>query len=277
MALSLKELLAEVQKQDQQVGAAAARFRADLQRTYKAMLAALEVFLRNPDNFSPEEVYDLAAATKTLTQLDDILKEEGLGQLVQTYRSAFTPLTKQALSYFRKQGIPDNKVLAGISVDSLNAWVKFSEGRLRDQLDRQMVAPVRQAVFNAATGVRTVSEAAASVVAVTEQVKLGQTEALVQDAYRQYQRAVTVERADALEMEIFQYIGPDDSITSEQCKFLLDIDDHGVPGMLPKDEISADLHENLRDDPLIAGGHPNCRHKYMPLSLETALEEGYVP
>ena len=98
---------------------------------------------------------------------------------------------------------------------------------------------------------------------------------MVEDAFAGYQRTVQAEVADNLGMEIFIYIGPADQITSEQCTAMFNVNLHGVPGMLYKNEITVNLHPKLRRDPLIGGGHPRCRHHWSPITTDYAVELGF--
>ena len=128
---------------------------------------------------------------------------------------------------------------------------------------------------NALVAKSTASQAIANITQLETTLTPRQVTTLVTDSFGQYQRAVTAQKADTLGLEIYWFTGPLDRITSEQCRFLLTINRHGVPGMLYKDEISADLHPELQGDPLIMGGHWNCRHKYMPVTADFAQEQGF--
>lgn len=113
---------------------------------------------------------------------------------------------------------------------------------------------------------------------VEEGLSLAQAEVMVNDAFASFQRAVLVETAAAVDLEIFVYIGPDDDITSDQCVEMLHVDKHGAEGMLYKEEITPDLHPNLAKygrNPLIGGGHPNCRHHWSPVTVDYAVSEGF--
>lgn len=56
---------------------------------------------------------------------------------------------------------------------------------------------------------------------------------------------------------------------------MLEYDKHGAPGFYYLDEITTDLHEDLVYPPLINGGHPNCRHKFYPVTLDYAKSKGF--
>jgi hypothetical protein len=59
---------------------------------------------------------------------------------------------------------------------------------------------------------------------------------------------------------------------------MLNVAIHGARGVLYKDEITPHLHPNLEKygiNPLIEGGHPNCRHQWSPITLAYAKELGF--
>jgi hypothetical protein len=99
----------------------------------------------------------------------------------------------------------------------------------------------------------------------------------VDDSFAQFQRTVVTQKGESLGMDIYQYLGPDDDITSPQCRAMLTMNLHGVPGMYYRDEINMGLHPKLRRDPFTGGGHPGCRHQFNPVTLEYAMELGFRP
>lgn len=228
-----KEILAEVKALDKATQGAHGRLKKQIVKLFADVTARLEAFLRNPKALSPRDTYDLAAASKIVTQLDKILREAGLEDFVAAYRDEFPRAAKSALSYF---GTMDASLdLVGVDDTTLNAYIRYSELNLRRVVDSKLTAPLQEAVFQGAFGSLRVGQAVEQIIERGTYLTTGQVEVEVFDKLQQFQRAVTVEKAESLGVEIYQYLGPDDSITSPQCEFLLHIDRHGVEGMLYKD------------------------------------------
>lgn len=251
------------------------RFQRNIRKLFKDYAARVEALIRRPDTFTKDGVFELAIAQRIADQLKDLLVDAGQDDLIGDYLDEFPRLTRSALSYFEALGETPN--LAGVSRESLTAYIKFTEQTLVQNFDQRLVAPIQQTLFQSVFGLQDRSVVVDAVMSTLGSISTIQAETIVSDAMAQYQRTVTVEKADALELEIYLYEGPDDDITSEQCAHMLHIDDHGLEGALYKDEISADLHENLRANPLIAGGHPRCRHRWNPVTADFAKELGFQP
>lgn len=216
----------------------------------------------------------LGAMTKQINELANLLEAAGFEDVVKVYLRQFEKLTRDAIGYYSLFGKPD---LAGISTATLNAYIRFTEGELRNIVSRKLVAPLQSALLQANYAGASRDEVYQTVSAIEPTLRPDQVVTTVDDAFSSYQRAVIVEAADVAGLEIYQYLGPEDDITSEQCLEMLNIRTHGVPGMLPKDEITVDLHPNLTRNPLIGGGHPRCRHQWSPVTEEYAKAQGYKP
>lgn len=269
------DLVREVIKEDD--------FRIGIQRRYERRIrtflggyaARLEATLRRP-NISKAEMFDITVATKIANDLKRIMIDAGSDDIIADFVDDFGPATKSALQYFaRVSGAKAD--LAGVDKESLQSLISFTEGTLRETVDRRYLFPVQEAVFQAAMGSINMSTAIDSIMSRAEELSEAQVTTLITDSFVQYQRTVTVQKGDALGLEVFIYTGPDDDVTSDQCRALLNYDEHGLEGGFYKDEISADLHPALKGNPLIAGGHVNCRHRFMPVTEDFAVEMGFEP
>lgn len=267
------DLVAEVVTQDKQLKAAQTRFRKRIKGLHENYMAQFEKTLRKNPGLDKTQRLKLSAAVKIANQVEGILAKAGMDDLVSDYVDAFDPLKKSALRYLEKMGESD--ALAGASEEALKSYIDFTENTLRSEVNSRLVVPLERGIFEAVFGDRDRKSIVDELVARGSSLSTTQIETLVSDSFTRYQRAVTVEGAASSGLEIFLYVGPMDDITSEQCEYLLNLDLHGLPGALYKDEISADLHPKLRSNPLIDGGHINCRHKYMPITLEYAKSMGF--
>jgi len=254
-------------------GAARARIERELSKLYSNFFARVKELVNNPRQLKTGEATTLQSTITMIEQLTDILGESGFDDLMSNYVDDFEEMTRSALDYYRAFGAKPS--LAGVSAQTLDAYVRFTEGQLRETVPAKLLAPVQSALLQVNFGNRERSDVYDQVVALEQSLSYSQAVTLVDDSFAQYQRAVLTETANALELEIYVYLGPDDAITSEQCESMLHENRHGVDGMLYKDEITIDLHENLTRDPLIGGGHPRCRHHWSPVTADYAEAQGF--
>lgn len=267
------DLLREVLRADKNLAAIERRFGKRVDKLFRDVKVRVEALIRNPELFDEQDRVKTARMLSIANQMSAVLDDAGMDALVEDYRDAFPALTRDSLRYFELLGEAPN--LVGIDRQMLETYIDFTEDKLRGIVDRSLVAPLQQALFDEAFGGMTRQQVVDNVLARTDSLSPAQAQLVVGDSMAQYQRTVTAEKADALDLEVYLYQGPSDEITSEQCQFMLDYDEHGLAGAFYKDEISADLHPNLRANPLIAGGHPRCRHRWTPVTLSFAKEMGF--
>lgn len=269
------DLVREVIKVDDYRTAVQRRFERRIRTFLGNYGARIEAMMRRP-NISKAEMFDITVATKIANDLKRIMIDAGSDDLIAEFVDEFGPATKSALQYFaRVSGAKAD--LAGVDKESLQSLISFTEGTLRETVDRRYLFPVQEAVFQAAMGSINMPTAIDSIMSRAEELSEAQVTTLITDSFVQYQRTVTVQKGDALGLEVFIYTGPDDDVTSDQCRALLGYDEHGLEGGFYKDEITADLHPALKGNPLIAGGHVNCRHRFMPVTEDFAVEMGFEP
>lgn len=220
----------------------------------------------------------LESTTKAMIQLSAILEESGFNDVIEKYLDEFHDLTKSAINYYSAFGAKPS--LAGISTETLDAYIRFTETELRNLIPRKIIAPIESALLQVNMGNQSRTALYEQIDAMETGLSLNDIKIYVDDSFSSYQRAVLTESANALDLKIFAYLGPDDAITSDQCEAMLHVDKHGVDGMLYVDEITPALHPNLEKygrNPLIGGGHPRCRHHWSPITLDYAKELGFEP
>lgn len=267
-----RDIFEEVLGRDRAHTAARDRFNRNLSKLYRDYVLRLKDFIAHPDRFSESERMDMAAAQRVVEQLTPMLVDAGLEDTISVYLDQFPPLTREALKYFRKYGDVAN--LAGVDRGALEGFISYGENTLRQQIERRFVAPVQDAIFQAAFGRADFAATVDHISSLAADMPRHQLETMVSDSYQQYLRTVTTEKAESLEMDVYVYVGPLDGKTSEQCEALLTGNDYGVPGLYLREDINASMVEGLTGDPLIAGGHPNCRHEFVPLTREEARRRG---
>lgn len=271
-----RELYERILGIDKAKRGAAARIEKSLAILYRDYFARVKEMVSDPKLLKTGEKVTAESTIAMMNQLTPILVEAGFEDVIGEYVDQFHGLTKEALDYWTAFGAKPS--LANVNTDSLNSWIRFSEGELRNMVPAKVVSPIQTALMQ-------VNFAGASRDAVYEQVGLleeslspVQVVTLVNDAFSGYQRATLIETADSVDLDIFIYLGPDDAITSDECEEMLHVDMHGVEGMLYKDEITPALHWKLAKygrNPLIGGGHPNCRHVWSPVTADYAADQGF--
>lgn len=273
MKMTRQDLVKQVLDQNKDLDEASARFNKNLRKLYADYVARFKAFAQSPESFGRSQIVEVSRLLQVSRDLNVILAEAGVEKLVEDYLDQFPKLTKSTLKYFEDVGI--KKELPQVSREAIDSYITFTEIKLREKLSDELVRPLSDGLFQASFGTRSRSTIVSDLLDKTDYLKPSQVEVLVDSTFANYQRAVTVETAANTDLSIFVYVGPDDDITSDQCSFLLNIDDHGLKGALYEKEISANLHPKLRGNPLFEGGHPRCRHKYMPISLEFAQSMGF--
>lgn len=254
------------------------RYNRDVARMFDSYITKVQNLILS-QKVNERGLIELREALNLGNRMADLIADAGLEDVVENFLDEFEPLTEEALEYFKQfKGFKSKDPLGDVDETHLDAWVLQSEKRLRGQVDASLVAPIQQSFLQAAFGQLPRDAIVEDIFKRGTTLTPAQVVTAVDSSFRDYQRQVTVLKGQELlgENPIYIYVGPDDEITSEQCKFMLGLNRHGVPGMLYQDEITTDLHEKLRDNPLIAGGHPRCRHQWMPITPEEAEARGFV-
>lgn len=250
------------------------RIENELQKLYDDYFARVKALINSPKVLKVGEATTLESTTKMIGQLSTILHESGFDDVIEGYLDQFDHLAKTALDYYTAFGALSPS-FAGISTETLDAYVRFTETELRNFVPRKVIAPIQSALLQVNYGNLERTAVYEQVAAIETTITTTQAVVLVDDAFASFQRAVLQETATALDLGIFLYLGPDDDITSEQCEHMLHVNEHGVEGMLYKDEITIDLHPKLTRNPLIGGGHPRCRHHWSPVTNDFAASMGF--
>ena len=268
-----RELVEAVLGLNKATSAATARVEKNIAKLYADYFARVKALVNSPRELKAGQKSDLGSTLKAMDQLTTILEESGFEDVIQKYIGELEGLTQSAIAYYDVFGL--EKVPAGVSRETLKAYIRFTEKELRDFVPRKLVAPLQSALLQVNFGNVERSEIYNVVQNLEDSLTTSQAVTLVNDTFASYQRAVIVETGNALDLEIYVYLGPEDEKTSDQCETMLNVDYHGVPGMLYKDEITVDLDENLTRNPLIGGGHTNCRHHWSPITADYAESQGF--
>lgn len=247
----------------------------ELDRLFKTYILRVKDLI-NSKKLKTGDNTTLESTVIAMNQLAAILEQSGFNDVVSSCLDEFHGLTESALDYYAAFGAKPS--LAGISPETLDAYIRFTETELRNLIPRRFISPVQSALLQVNMGNQTREALYQQIDSLETGLSLNNIITYVDDSFSSYQRAVISETATALDLKIYQYLGPDDDITSDQCEAMLHEDRHGVDGMLYVDEITPDLHPNLAKygrNPLIGGGHPRCRHHWSPVTEDYAKEQGF--
>lgn len=252
----------------------------EIEALYQAYFDRVRSVISSNKDLRRTEALTLQNATAVMAQLETILSASGLGALVVKFGKEFPTLAKSAAAYYEALGVNADDVLAGISKQTLSAWVDFSANELTNLVSSSLLAPVRSALLQVNFGNLTRDNLIDQITAIEPSLSQNDANVLVNESFSQFQRAVVVAGGEEAGLKIYHYTGPDDSITSAQCQAMLRVTKHGAPGLLYKEEIGPWLHpllEKYNRNPLLAGGHPNCRHHWTPIPEDYAIELGFKP
>jgi hypothetical protein len=105
-----------------------------------------------------------------------------------------------------------------------------------------------------------------------EQEKLNSQRMKQKEVVQNAQRIAIIKSARKGANQFYFYKGPRDNRNSPQCRHILDTNKYGKSGVYQKKDISINMHPNLKRDPFYYGGHPNCRHLFVPISFSQVKE-----
>lgn len=274
--LTPEQVRAYSRRADSQLSSASDQVVRDLKKLYRDFILRFSDKLRKNSNVSDKDIFDRREAVKVMNQLTTILDEAGLGDVVNGYRDKFSDITLNSLRYFEMMGVKPS--LRSIDANALDALIQFSETGLRDMVQAQFVAPLRSALIQSSVGNLPRADIVDTILAIGgDAFSPGQAAVLVNETFNRYSREVRARKAQELDLVIYQYQGPDDKITRPACHYMLNYDENGAEGYFYQDEITADLHPDLEENPMLVGGGWNCRHAFFPVTLDFAKSQGFEP
>lgn len=266
--LSPRELEAYRKRQEQMLDDVTDNVKVALADVYRDFIARFKGTLSSA---SKSQTVELSEAMATMNDLTTYLQEAGLDDLINGYGAQFDRITQGSLEYFTAFDVaPD---LTGLDEDVLNAVILRHENKILASVGRELIDPLEQALIASTVGNRPRDAIVAEIFEIAEGLTYRQTETLVDTTYRQFHRFVREEKAKDLDLEYYTYVGPLDDKTRDACEFLMK-GGRGDGSFWTKEEFTADLHPDLVDNPVIAGGGYNCRHEAYPVTAEFARENG---
>ena len=234
----------------------------------------------------PGTSISLPETQAVLADMIQALELAGRDDLIREFQTKLAEVAGESLRYYDYIR-PGSGTLGGISADTLNALGRDFVSELELGIDQKLVRPaaslIRDSMLTATTredAVREITNAIESGGVLRrdgQEFTQANIEVFVQDSERRFARHTRTLKADELGLNIVVFTNPLDSKTAEQCRFLATTAKYGVPGFWYKDEFTTDLHPQLKDPPLVVGGHWNCRGTVDFVDLEYAISQGFRP
>lgn len=232
---------------------------------------SLQTFLRKNLNRILKDIRDgkvsANIAAQALGSLQTELEAAGLTDRVASLRDIYAKEIVGVKQYFKDIGI--NQALTGGDLDTVSTLISFDSDKITSKLSL-FTDDVKGVLMRSVLGGEPFD--------VTEFVEdktgvlANQLNAEVNTQLATFSRTITANKAQELGFELMIYLGPDDKITRDFCKDLLDKD----PPIYTIEEINKmDNGQGL--SVLTSGGGYNCRHQWRPISEERAREMGWQP
>ena len=251
------------------------RYERRILAMYRNFAGQLANAIKEPGVYRGERV-QIERVITIIDNLTPMLRAGGFNDFIVDYMQDLTELGNKALNYFRHFVSLDD--LIGLTDEDKAVMRSLARGyrkAIGRQVDQGLISPIEQALNSGAAGGLSREQMIDSLLTTAGGLTPFRLITLTTDSQRNFHQAVRIAQAEVLDMKIVLYQGPLDSITSAQCEFLRTQGRHGIPNGWLKTEVTASRHNDLRGDPLIERGHPNCRHNWWPVTNEVAEGLGW--
>lgn len=229
---------------------------------------------------------DFATVSEYEQAVIQFFEDAGGEELIGNYLDTMISLEDRAIAYYNLFGVQPR--LNQEAAEQLNLLIEYHETNLREIVDDRLIRPVRNSILIANTQSRTGTE---FVGVIREEVdRLGiktadgreftdtQIETQIREGIVQYNQEVNNRVAEEVGFKIYFYAGPLDAKNRPACEAIKSEAPHGVPAYYYADEIAAMQGRYNLPFPALSGrGGWNCRHNWRAVSLEFAVEQGFVP
>lgn len=253
-----ENLRRKIQAREKDIEAFLLRLDSVFSRTIRTTLAGLE-----EGNPSAQD------AARVLGSLETSMLDAGLEEAILDLQSTYGDELAEIRDLFARQAVAEEEVFADIDIDVIEELINFDVDQVT-QIAQQAIGDMRSQLMRSVIAGET-PDVASIANAISERVQ-AQLRTELNTLLAGFARSVTVGKAKDLGFELFEYLGPDDSITRDFCADLLSRD----PPIYTREEIeSMDNDQGL--DVFAYGGGYNCRHEWSPISEENARELGWEP
>jgi hypothetical protein len=212
------------------------------------------------------EGIELDEAASVIGGLQQGLKDAGLNKILKDFREAYG----DELSLINSILSPTTtkKILSTADKEVIESLIDFDSKKVT-RLIAPYVDDIGASVYRYAVAGETPDVEA--ILAKTGDVLESQVATEIDTLLSGFSRTVTAKKAQEFELDLFLYYGANDKITRDFCQETLEERD---PPIYTIDEIKQmDNGQGL--DVLTYGGGYNCRHQWIPISEQRAIELGY--
>lgn len=204
-------------------------------------------------------------AAQVLGSLRETLINAGLENEIARLESPYARQLNFIRSQFSAAGVKD--VYADVDLNVVQKLIDFDLDKVAANID-QFIGDARSTLMTTVLGGNT-DELENIFTEIADRYGTNLQNELV-TMTQGFSRAVTADVGKSLGFTLWEYIGPEDSITRPFCDKLLQKN----PPIYSEDEI-ARMDNGQGLDVMTYGGGWNCRHQWRPVSQEKAEDEGY--
>lgn len=211
---------------------------------------------------------DALEATSVLSGLLSSLEAQGLQSVVNEIRTTYIDELSSLATRFEITGF--ETALSDFNSATVRALITNDTQRVTKLLT-PYVDDVSSTLMRAVIGGQTLDVSA--LLDVTTDVLESQLETELNTMLSSFSQTVSNNRADELGLELFIYVGPDDKITRDFCEAVLE----EGPIYTRKEIDDLNNHPDNESDLDVftyCGGY-NCRHRWIGISKEDAIEMGW--
>lgn len=205
-------------------------------------------------------------AAQVLGSLWEILEKEGLSELLPEIRRIYgSRLARLQTDLIERSG--KTNIFANIDTKAIETLINFDVDRVTSTL-KAHVDDTRAVLMRAVlTGEELDAEA---ITGRSNSVATYRIATELNTSVAMFDRTVTAEVGKELGFDLWEYLGPMDSITRPFCEEVLSKD----PPIYTTEEVEA--MDNEQGLPVMSsGGGYNCRHQWRPISEEAARAKGW--
>ena len=230
-------------------------------------------FKRYSNLISTQKDIDLIKAARINEEARVLVKDAGLDEVLEAYLEEFPKLQRKSLKYFSEIGLDTE--LNEINLANLSSFVNSSVKGLEAVIDRRLLLPLEEGLLNGVVGNLEDSQIVTDLINIQESLSTREIDNFFGDTYNTFSQVVSNAKATELGMSLFKYSGPYDAVTSAPCRALLTGAPYGVPGLYLKSDIHNGMVGGITSPNVFANGaHYNCRHEWIPVTLEYAESLG---
>jgi len=222
---------------------------------------------------SGQKDIDLIKAARINEEARVLVQEAGLGEVLDAYLEEFPTLQRKSLRYFSEIGLDTD--LNELNRTNLSLFANNAVIDLEATIDRRLLLPLEDALLDGVVGNLDDSQIVSSLMNVQDTFSSREVDNFFGDTYNSFNQMVSNAKAEELGMAIYSYAGPFDKVTSAPCRDILLGAPHGVPGLYLKEEIHNGMVPGITaPNVFINGTHFNCRHQWIPVTIQYARDIG---